>query len=165
MKSITAFLTPLFVACFFMLAANSYAQTSVNGKTALGVWKTVDDETGRVKSHVEIYKSGNKYEAKIVQLLDKQTLKDSGEKSFADIKCTKCPAEHGKGQTMHGLKMIWDMEKESDKWAGGKIMDPKKGKIYTCTFWMDDEDSSGDTLKVRGWVGFFYRTQTWYRVK
>ncbi len=164
MKSITSFLTPLFVACFFLLAANSYAQTSVNSKGAIGVWKTVDDETGRTKSHVEIYKQGNDYHAKIVRLLDEQTLKDSGKKDFADIKCDKCPSDHGKGQAMHGLEIIWDMEKKDSKWEGGSIMDPKKGKVYTCTMWMDDSDPKGNTLKVRGWVGFFYRTQTWYRV-
>lgn len=165
MKSITSFFTPLFVACLFLLSATSYAQTSVNGKDCIGVWKTVDDESGRTKSHVEIFKKGDKYHAKIVKLLDEQTLKNSGEKRFEDIKCTKCPAAHGKDKPMYGLEMIWDMEKASDKWKGGTIMDPKKGSTYTCTMWMDGGDPKGNTLKVRGWVGFIYRTQTWYRVK
>lgn len=155
-------LLTLMLAMFFSFGLT--AQVSMNGKDCIGVWKTVDDETGRTKSHVQIFKIGDKYHAKIIKLLDPQTLKDSGEKSFEDIKCTKCPADRGKDKKMIGLEMIWDMEKGSDKWSGGSIMDPKKGKIYTCTMWMDDEDSTGNTLKVRGWVAMFYRTQTWYRI-
>jgi uncharacterized protein (DUF2147 family) len=162
MKKITNLLGLLMVVCLFTTATT--AQVSVNGKDCLGVWKTVDDETGRTKSHVEIFKKGNNYHAKIIKLLDPQTLKDSGEKRFEDIKCDKCPSDHGKDQSMIGLEMVWDMYKSSDKWKGGSIMDPKKGKVYTCTMWMDDSDAKGNTLMVRGWVAMFYRTQTWYRI-
>lgn len=165
MKRITHLFSIVAVGCLMLLSTSSYAQVSVNGKDCIGVWKTVDDETGRTKSHVEIFKKGNKYHAKIIKLLDEQTLKDSGEKRFEDIKCKKCPSDHGKDQPLYGLEMIWGMEKASDKWKGGSIMDPKKGKVYTCTMWMDDSDSSGNTLSVRGWVAMFYRTQTWYRVR
>jgi len=165
MKRIAYLFNIITVSCFIFMSSSIFAQVSVNGKDCIGVWKTVDDESGRTKSHVKIFKKGDKYHAKIIKLVDEQTLKDSGEKRFEDIKCDKCPADHGQGQPMYGLEMIWDMEKSSDKWKGGSIMDPKKGKVYTCTMWMDETDSSGDKLSVRGWVGFFYRTQTWYRVK
>lgn len=165
MKKLTSGVFMLAVALMFVVSNSLSAQVSVNGKDCVGIWKTVDDETGRTKSHVQIYKKGSNYHAKIIKLLDSQTLKDSGKSSFDQITCDKCPDGRGKGGKMIGTEIIWDMEKESDKWAGGKIMDPKKGKIYTCTMWMDDSDSSGDKLSVRGWVGFFYRTQSWYRVK
>lgn len=157
----------LSIGVFFlalMFVSSTQAQVSVNGKNCLGTWKTVDDETGRTKSHVQIFKEGNKYHAKIVKLLDPQTLKDSGKKTFEEVTCTKCPSAHGKGTKMLGLKMLWDMEEDGDKWGDGKIMDPKKGKIYGCTMWLDDADKKGDTLKVRGWVAFIFRTQTWYRI-
>jgi uncharacterized protein (DUF2147 family) len=48
-------------------------------------------------------------------------------------------------------------------WKGGKILDPEKGKEYSCTMWF--EAGKPDELKVRGWFGPVYRTQTWYRVK
>lgn len=152
----------LLLTAFFTF--NAQAQVSVNGKTCVGVWKTVDDESGRTKSHVRIYKQGNDYHAKIVRLLDKKTLETAGVSRFEDVKCTACPSDRGKNKPMHGLEIIWDMAKGSDKWSGGKILDPKKGKIYTCTMWMD-ANAKGDELKVRGWVGPFYRTQTWYRVE
>lgn len=165
MKRIAHLFSLVAMVGLLFFSSTLFAQVSVNGKDCVGVWKTVDDESGRTKSHVEIFKKGNKYHAKIVKLLDPKSLEDSGEKRFEDIKCTKCPSDHGKDQPMHGLEIIWGMDKSSDKWKGGSIMDPKKGKIYTCTLWMDESDSSGNTLFVRGWVGFFYRTQKWYRVQ
>ncbi len=161
-KIFTLFLA---IALLFTFHQTAEAQVSVNGKDCIGTWKTIDDETGRTKSHVKIYKKGSKYYAKIIKLLDPQTLKDSGASSFAEVKCTACPSGRGKNQPTEGLEIIWDMQKYSDKWGGGSIMDPKKGKIYTCTMWMDSSDKKGDKLKIRGWVTMFYRTQTWYRIK
>ena len=43
-------------------------------------------------------------------------------------------------------------------WSGGKILDPGNGKIYRCKIWLKDGE-----LKVRGYFGPFYRTQTWRR--
>jgi uncharacterized protein (DUF2147 family) len=165
MKRIAHLFSIVAVGCLMFMSSSISAQVSVNGKDCVGTWKTVDDETERTKSHVEIYKRGNKYYAKIVKLLDERTLKDSGKKRFEDIKCEKCPADRGQGKPLYGLEILWDMDKASDKWKGGSIMDPKKGKVYTCTMWMDDSDKAGDRLFVRGWVGFFFRDQTWYRIK
>ena len=58
------------------------------------------------------------------------------------------------------IQRVTGMKKENNRYAQGKILDPKKGKLYSCTMWMKNKD----TLKVRGWLGPFYRTQTWYRV-
>jgi len=146
------------------------AQTVINGKSAVGTWKTIDDETGDPKSHIQISESGGTYSGKIIKLLKiapdvaKQS-KVGAAGGYSDLTCTTCPAAHGKDQKMIGLKMLWGMKKEgNNRYAQGEIMDPKKGKVYTCTMWLDDSDSSGNTLKVRGWWGFFYRTQTWHRV-
>ena len=160
MKIIILSISFLFFTCFFISTSLS-AQTSIKGKDSVGIWKTVDDETGVTKSLVEIYKKGTTYNAKIVKLLDKQTLINAGEKHFEDILCKKCPSEHGKNEKLLGLEIIWKMEKTTKKYKGGKIMDPADGKTYSCTMWMEDEN----TLKVRGWLTILYRTQTWYRVQ
>lgn len=153
------------LACMLLVNSNLFAQVSINGKDCIGIWKTIDDETGRVKSHVQIYKKGDKYCAKIIKLLDPKSLEESGKKTFEEIVCDKCPSDRGKNKPMIGLEIVWDMVKSSDKWKDGSIMDPKKGKIYTCTMWMDSSDPKGDKLMVRGWVAMFYRTQTWHRVE
>ena len=46
------------------------------------------------------------------------------------------------------------------KWTteAGKIYNPKNGKTYKCSIWLD-----GANLKVRGYLGVFYETQTWKR--
>ena len=57
--------------------------------------------------------------------------------------------------------MLWDFKKAGDKWVGGKILDPGNGSTYSSSLWLLDED----TLKVRGYLGPFYRSQVWKRVK
>ena len=59
------------------------------------------------------------------------------------------------------MLIINGLEKDGDEYDDGTILDPKKGKVYDCKIWVDE---SGD-LQVRGYVAFFYRTQTWKRVK
>jgi uncharacterized protein (DUF2147 family) len=50
------------------------------------------------------------------------------------------------------------MEKSGDEYAAGNILDPEEGKVYKCKLWLE-----GTELKVRGYWGPFYRTQTWTR--
>lgn len=47
------------------------------------------------------------------------------------------------------------------RWTGGTIYDPNSGKTYKCTVTQVD----GNTLKVRGYIGFsvFGRSDTWTR--
>ena len=59
------------------------------------------------------------------------------------------------------MEIIRDLEKDGDEWEDGTVLDPEKGKIYDCKIWLEDNE----TLKLRGYVAFFYRTQTWYKVK
>ena len=119
---------------------------------AVGVWKTIDDETGEAKSHVEIYEEEGKLYGKVVKLLE----------SPEDTVCEKCPGDK-KGQPLIGLVVMWDMNQYKDYWSYGEIMDPENGKTYNCSIWLQD----GNTLKVRGYIGlsFLGRNQFWYRVK
>lgn len=145
--------------CFFLiliLVSSSsiiFAQTSIDGKSASGTWKTIDDETGKARSHVKIWDEGGKYYGKIEQLLNRGADEDK------DPICNVCPGDR-KGKKVVGMTIVRGMNKESGRYAGGKILDPKKGTEYDCTMWLADKN----TLKVRGWWGFVYRTQTWYRI-
>lgn len=112
----------------------------------VGRWKTIDDETGQPKSIVEIYEQGGKYYGRVVDLLMKPD----------DTVCDACPGAL-KGQKIVGMNVITDMVKTGDVYEGGKILDPVKGKVYDCKMWLE-----GGNLMVRGYLGFFYRTQTWY---
>lgn len=128
--------------CFFSFAP---------AQSIVGQWKTIDDETGKEKSIIRIFKATNgKYYGKVVKLLDLS----KGE----NPKCEKCPDER-KNQPIIDMILIKDMIQNSEVWSNGRILDPEKGKEYNCKLWIED-----GKLKVRGYWGPFYRTQTWYKV-
>lgn len=117
--------------------------------TPVGVWKTIDDETGDAKSQVKIYESNGKLRGKIVKLYNNP-----------DALCEECEGEDYNTPIL-GMTIMWGLEPDDDEWNDGRIFDPKKGKTYNCKIWLEDDGS----LKVRGSSGPFYRTQTWHRVE
>lgn len=132
---------------FFLYAGSIFAQSS-----PVGVWETIDDETGEPKSHVEIYQKGDLFYGKVVELLPAAT---------TNI-CNDCPGDK-KDKPLVGLEILWDMKPYKDYWSYGRIVDPKDGDVYKCSFWLEDSK----TLKVRGYIGvsLIGRNQTWHRVK
>ena len=46
---------------------------------------------------------------------------------------------------------------------GKRLFDPEQGMTFRGKVWLDPDDS--DKLKVRGYLAFLYRTQTWLRVE
>lgn len=135
----------LFSFLVLFLSISCFAQSPV------GIWKTIDDETGEARSHVEIYEEGGKFHGKIVKLLN-----------TSETVCNTC-SDDRKGAPLVGMKILWDMRKGSGEWKGGKIFSPSKDTEYRCKFWFEDDNDQ--ELKVRGYVYAFFRTQTWHRVK
>jgi uncharacterized protein (DUF2147 family) len=70
-------------------------------------------------------------------------------------------AKEFKNSKVVGMKIIWGFKKENTKWEEGKIFDPGNGNAYSSSLWLIDSD----TLKVRGYLGPFFRSQVWKRVK
>jgi uncharacterized protein (DUF2147 family) len=116
-----------------------------------GKWRTVDDKTGKVKSEVQLYEQGGKLYGKIVGLPEPN---DSAGKPKT---CTKCQGAD-KDKPIVGLVIIKDLSPEGERYKGGTIMDPEDGKVYRAEVWTE-----GGKLKVRGYVGVFYKTQTWLK--
>ena len=137
---------PLIVFALLATSVSLFAQES-----PVGVWKTVDDNSGEARSHVEIYEKDGKFYGKIIKLLE------DSEVSL----CERCPGEK-KNQPLIGLEIMWDLKKHKDYWSSGRIMDPENGKTYKCNIRLDGNDK----LKVRGYIGFaaLGRTQVWYRL-
>lgn len=138
MKKIT------FLFAALLMSAFSYAQ--IEGK-----WKTIDDETGKPKSIVEIWKKADgKYYGKISQLLIKPE----------HANCIECKDDR-KNKPLVGMEIIRGLKKDGAEFTGGSITDPKNGKSYKCTITRD-----GDKLNVRGYMGISIigRTQTWQKV-
>ncbi|NOX33261.1 MAG: DUF2147 domain-containing protein [Deltaproteobacteria bacterium] len=142
-----SFLTLIFSFC---LIASSFAKdTSITGK-----WKTIDDKTHEPKSIVQIYEKDGKYFGQIKELFRKP-----GEDP--DPVCDKCPdKDPRKDKPTKGMVIIQNLVKKGNEYSGGTILDPKEGKIYTCKLWLENGN-----LMVRGYIMFFFRTQTWFRVE
>ena len=119
-----------------MMSVAGYAQSVV------GKWVTEGGD-----SQVEIYQQGDKIHGKIVWLQQGPETKD---KHNPDAKL--------KERKLMGVNILSGLSKSKDKWEGGKIYNPKNGKTYKCTIWLE-----GNNLKVRGYLGIFYETQTWKR--
>ncbi len=124
--------------------------------TPVGLWKTIDDDTGKEKSLVRISESGGVLTGRIEKLLDPATKPDAV--------CEKCTDER-KNQPLVGLTIIENAKRDAGDaavWTGGEITDPNNGKSYRLRLKPLD---AGKTLEVRGYIGPFYRNQTWIRVE
>lgn len=126
---------------------------SVSAQGVVGKWKTIDDETGQAKSIVEIYEQNGKIYGKVVEILNP---------AKKEAKCTKCKGAD-KDKPIDGLIIIKGLTKDGDEYTDGDILDPNKGKLYSCTIKLDGKDK----LDVRGYMGISLlgRSQTWTRVK
>ncbi|WP_233863567.1 DUF2147 domain-containing protein [Paraburkholderia adhaesiva] len=131
-------------------AIAAHAQTT----TPVGVWHTIDDQTGKPKAVVQISDDGNgQLSGKVVNGLDPN--------AKPDRKCTACTDER-KDQPIIGMTIIDGMQKTGDGWDNGHILDPENGKVYRCKMHLED---GGKKLVVRGYLGISLlgRSQTWTR--
>ncbi|MDP5171887.1 MAG: DUF2147 domain-containing protein [Bacteroidia bacterium] len=125
----------------------------------IGFWKTVDDETKEVKSVVQIYKSGNKYQGKVVKLY---RLPGEDPNPICDL-CDEDDSRYNK--PVLGMVVLTDLEWDAsdNEWDDGEILDPQNGSVYDCYITLEGKDK----MKVRGFLGLSLlgRTQYWYRVE
>jgi len=118
----------------------------------IGLWKTIDDNTGKPRGLVRIFEQDGKLFGRL-------------EKSFKpgseNERCEKC-TDARKNQPIFGLLIIRDMVRAEDDYRGGDILDPENGSVYRCKLKLDDD---GKKLRVRGFIGFSLigRTQVWER--
>lgn len=117
----------------------------------VGKWNTVDEKTGKVVSQVELYDQGGKLFGKITGLTEPNNAQ--GKPKI----CSKCQGDD-KDKPIVGLVILKDLSASGDRYKGGTIMDPEDGKIYKAEVWTED-----GKLKMRGYLGPFYRTQTWLK--
>jgi len=122
-------------------------------QSAVGKWKTIDDETGEAKSIVEIYEKNGKIYGKVIDILNP---------AKKNALCKECKGAD-KNKPILGLVILKDLSKDGNEWSGGQILDPNKGKLYKCTVTLEGKNK----LNVRGYVGISLigRTQTWERVQ
>lgn len=136
------------------LAVAIFASHSVfAAMTPVGLWKTIDEDTNEAKSYVRITQNNGVLSGKVETILDPAKQQD---------RCSECDAEK-KDQPILGMTIITGVKDEGDNvWGDGEILDPTNGKTYTLQLTPQEE---GNTLEVRGYIGFFYRNQYWVRVE
>ena len=118
----------------------------------VGRWKTIDDETKKVKSIVEITESGTGVlSGKVLQVLHSA--------QGPNPVCKDCEGSN-KGKPIEGMTILWGLKKDGNMWSGGTILDPAKGKTYKSKVEMLE---GGNKLGVSGCVAFICRQQVWER--
>jgi hypothetical protein len=134
----------------WLLSFSALAQT-----TPVGTWHSIDDETGKPSAEIQLMLKGDVMVGIIVKGL-------MPPKEGDELLCSLCPDDR-KDQSKIGMEIIRGLKLTAgtDRWEGGTILDPNKGKIYKLRV-MPIE--GGAKLQVRGFIGPFYRTQVWTRV-
>ena len=124
--------------------------------TPVGTWQSIDDETGKPSGEIRISDKGS---GELTGMITKSLMVMS-EKD--DPNCTLCTDDR-KDKPKIGMEIIRGAKQtpNTDLWEGGTILDPNKGKVYRLRLMPQD---GGKTLQVRGYIGPFYRSQTWIRV-
>jgi uncharacterized protein (DUF2147 family) len=131
------------------LAGAAFAQA-----TPAGLWRTIDDDTKQEKSLVRIVDTGGVLSGKVEKITDP---------AKQDSTCDKC-SDARKDQKVIGMTIVEGVKKHVDEpyWDGGTILDPNNGKVYKVRM---TPKADGKILEVRGFIGPFYRNQTWQRVE
>ena len=126
---------------------------TTNSQTIFGKWNSTNDDTGKIDSVVEIYEKNGKAFAKIVEI------KDANRQNAV---CEQCSGKN-KNKPILGLEILTGLEKDDDEWSGGKILDPRNGKIYKCFIKLEEPNK----LKLRGYIGFSLlgKTKYWTRAE
>lgn len=150
--------TMLFSLVLLIAAHQISAQTPVKADHIIGYYLTVDDETGKEKSQVQIFKATNgKYYGKIIWLAEPN--KNGKAKVDEDN-----PDKALQSRPIIGLQLLkgFSYNEKTGEWDNGTIYNPTGGKTYNCFMKFD-----GNKLKIRGFIGAAWmglgKTATWIR--
>ncbi len=135
------------------LAAALTASTAwADNASPVGLWKNVDDSSGKPRALIRITEANGALQGKV-------------EKVFLAPNespiCTKCEGAL-KNAPVLGLVILSGLKKDGTEYTGGQILDPDNGKIYSSKVYLAD---NGKKLNVRGYIGvsMLGRSQVWQR--
>ncbi|WP_460709390.1 DUF2147 domain-containing protein [Lysobacter terrae] len=140
--------TAMLAALLCFPALSAFAQSVPTGR-----WQTVDDDTGKAKSVVEIYRTTDgSYAGKVVEILDTH--------NGADPACDKCRGGN-RNKPIKGMVILWGLKPDGPgKWNGGTVLDPENGKTYKSKI---ELLAGGEKLGMSGCIVFLCRQQVWIR--
>jgi len=120
----------------------------------VGLWKAIDDKSGKASALIRISDNQGELQGRIEKLF-REPSEDQ------NPKCVLC-TDARKDQPIVGMTIVSGLKKDGDEYTGGKILDPKDGKVYKSKAMLRD---GGNKLEVRGYVGMpmLGRSQVWLR--
>jgi uncharacterized protein (DUF2147 family) len=120
----------------------------------VGLWKTIDDASGKPTALIRIMDNQGELQGKIEKLF-------RSPEEDQNPKCSLCQ-DARKDQPMIGMTILTGLRKHGDEYSGGEILDPKNGKVYKSKLSVQE---GGRKLEVRGYIGvpMFGRSQVWLR--
>ena len=134
----------------FGLIALLFPFSAAFAQDVIGKWKLEDGS-----AIVEVYKSGDAFNGKIVWL------NEPNDPDGTPAKDGNNPDPSLRSRKLIGLNMLSGLKKNGNEYTGGLIYDPGNGKTYNCSMRVE-----GNVLKVRGSLdkkGRIGRTMDWFR--
>ncbi|SFI14926.1 Uncharacterized conserved protein, DUF2147 family [Bosea sp. OK403] len=140
------------VLTFTLAAALMASAAWAENTSPIGLWKNVDDTSGKPRALIRITEANGALQGKI----EKVFLAPNESPT-----CTKCEGAL-KNAPVIGLVILSGLKKDGAEFTGGQILDPDNGKTYSSKIYLTD---GGKTLNVRGYIGvsLLGRSQIWQR--
>ncbi len=136
----------LFALALGLAAVPMMAQAQ---QSPIGKWTTLDDETNKPMTVVEVYQAQNgTLAAKVVENI------------AAPPTCAKCSGAN-KDKSIIGMPVLWNLKNENGTWGGGNGLKPSSGDSFRAK--SVEVIDGGKKLKVTGCKGPFCRSATWVR--
>jgi len=142
------------VSVIALSAALAPLHAWADGASPVGLWKNLDDASGKPRALIRVTEANGKLQGRIEKVFPA-----AGEDP--NPKCDKCEGAL-KNAPVLGLVILSGLTKDGDDYVGGQILDPDNGKVYRSQLRLIQ---NGQQLSVRGYIGvpMLGRSQTWLR--
>jgi uncharacterized protein (DUF2147 family) len=133
-----------------LVASGAWAEST----SPVGLWKNIDDASGKPRALIRITESNGALQGKIEKVFP-------GPSEDRNPKCEKCEGAL-KNVPVIGLVILSGLKRDGAEYTAGKILDPDNGKVYSSKIQLTD---GGKKLNVRGYIGvsMLGRSQIWQR--
>lgn len=131
----------------FLLPTLAFGQSDETD--IVGVWLNEKKE-----AVVKIYKVDEEYFGKIVDIQGDHAHKKESLKDLNN------PKEELRGRPLIGMPLLENLNFKDGEYVGGTAYNPRMGRYFKCKAWL----ISKEEMKIRGYWGILYGTETWEKV-
>ncbi len=143
-------------ACVAFAIVSALSQSSALAQEApvAGLWKNIDDRSGKPRGLIRIVEVDGELVGRIEQVFP-----EPGEDPSPS--CARCSGTL-KDQPLVGLPILRGFRRDGAGYGDGTILDPENGQTYRCRIALAE---GGRKLDVRGYIGvpWLGRSQVWLR--